>query len=248
MVHSNRFIYLCPMPMIFEKEMNGARLGVWHIVETEASLRKVCRAVPDDIVIVDSYKNESRRKQWLACRAMLGQMLRLGSVKVCYDEHGKPSLEGFGGQISFSHTREYAAVIINQNGPAGIDIEKIGPRIERVKEKFLQEGELENIRYRMEKNRDGLNDREGKECGGKGNPHTELLYIHWCGKEALYKFYGKPSVDLKNDIYIIPFDYFCNSQATFQARVVFEESVEIHDLGFEKIGDHVIVYTIAKLS
>jgi|GEM_PF-611209 phosphopantetheinyl transferase len=274
------------MPLIFEKEVNGASLGVWHIVETEACLRKVCRAVPDDILIVDSFLNESRRKQWLACRAMLGQMLRLGSVKVCYDEHGKPSLDGFRGQISFSHTREYAAVMINVNGPAGIDIEKISPRIERVAERFLQDGELENIRMmeereekrdgdreekrdeereekrdgdreekrdeEREEKRDG--DREEKRDGdreenrdeGRKNPHTELLYIHWCSKEALYKFYGKPTVDLKNDIYLIPFDYFCNSQATFQARVVFGENVEIHDLGFERIEDHVLVYTIAK--
>ena len=153
------------MPLIFEKEVNGASLGVWHIVETEACLRKVCRAVPDDILIVDSFLNESRRKQWLACRAMLGQMLRLGSVKVCYDEHGKPSLDGFRGQISFSHTREYAAVMINVNGPAGIDIEKISPRIERVAERFLQDGELENIRM--------MEEREEKRNGGREEKRDE---------------------------------------------------------------------------
>ncbi len=234
------------MPQIFEKEVNGASLGVWHIVETEACLRKVCRAVPDDILIVDSFLNESRRKQWLACRAMLGQMLGLVSVKVCYDEHGKPSLDGFRGQISFSHTREYAAVMINENGPAGIDIEKTSPRIERVAKRFLQDGELENIRMMEEREEKRDGEREENREEGRKNPHTELLYIHWCSKEALYKLYGKPTVDLKNDIYLIPFDYFCNSQATFQAKVVIGESVEIHDLGFERIEDHVLVYTIAR--
>jgi 4'-phosphopantetheinyl transferase len=237
------------MPLIFEKKLDGACLGVWHIVETEDLLRKFCRAVPEDIIIVDSYKNESRRKQWFACRLLLGQLLHLDRVKVCYNEHGKPSLEGFGGEISISHTRDYAAVLINENGAAGIDIEKISPRIERIADRFLQEGELVLIgKYRETRHEpsEDCNNREGEGLPVQGNPHTELLYIHWCSKEALYKFYGKPSVDLKNDIYIIPFDYFCNSQATFQARVVIEESVEIHDLEFERIEDHVLVYTLAK--
>ena len=237
------------MPLIFEKKLDGACLGVWHIAETEDLLCKVCRAVPEDIIIADSYKNESRRKQWFACRALLGHLLHLDSVKVCYDEHGKPSLEGFGGEISISHTREYAAVLINENGPAGIDIEKISPRIERIAARFLQEGELEHIGSWPGKRNEKPDDSIYPEETGlrvQGNPHTELLYIHWCSKEALYKFYGKPSVDLKNDIYIIPFDYFCNSQATFHARVVIGESVEIHDLEFERIEDHVLVYTLAK--
>jgi len=237
------------MPLVFEKKLKGAQLGVWHITEPEDFLRKRSKAVSGDMAIADSFKNESRRKQWFACRALLGQLLQLDPVKICYDEHGKPYLEGFGGEISFSHTRDYAAVLINENGPAGIDIEKISPRIERIAGRFLQEGELVQIgKYQETQHKppEDSNNREGEGPPVQGNPPTELLYIHWCSKEALYKFYGKPSVDLKNDIYIIPFDYFCNSQATFQARVVIGESVEIHDLEFERIEDHVLVYTLAK--
>lgn len=236
------------MPLIFEKILPSARLGVWHILESEADLLHTSRAVPEDLKVLHSYKNESRRKQWLACRTLIAEMLHLESVNVSYDEHGKPSLNGFSGQISFSHTTEYAAALINEHGPAGIDIEKLKPRIERVADRFLQEAEMDHIRQLAENrmSRDPchmiLKDGDKTEC----HPQTELLYLYWSSKEALYKFYGKPSVDLKNDIYISAFDYFCNSEATFAARVNFPEGAKNHELRFERIGDHMLVYTLSK--
>ncbi|MCX6283870.1 MAG: 4'-phosphopantetheinyl transferase superfamily protein [Bacteroidetes bacterium] len=234
--------------MIFEKNLSGARLGVWHIIESEDFLRFNSRAFPEDIATVDSYKNESRRKQWLACRALIARMLHLEAVKITYDGYGKPSLNGFQGYISFSHTREYAAVLINENDPAGIDIEKLTSRIHRVADRFLQPDELEHIKRLAGKMVTGERcqltqaDSDNTEC----HPQTELLYLYWCAKEALYKFYGKPDVDLKNDIHISPFDYFCISQDTFAARVNFQEGAKDHELQFERIGDHMLVYTFSK--
>jgi len=232
------------MPLVLEKLLPSGCLGVWHILETEEALRNEARAFHDDIAEADSFKNESRRKQWLACRALLSHLLQLPFVKVCYDVHGKPSLEGYDGNISFSHTGEYAAVLVNQEGPAGVDIEKLAPRIERVANRFLQEDELMHIGMTAERQMIKISPDAGSPP--RCHPHTELLYLYWCTKEALYKFYGKPSLDLKNDIYIVAFDYFCSTQATFTARVNLPEGVENHELQFEKIEDHMLVYTLFK--
>ncbi|MCX6287059.1 MAG: 4'-phosphopantetheinyl transferase superfamily protein [Bacteroidetes bacterium] len=232
------------MPLIFEKILPFARLGIWNILEDEAFLRTAAMAIPEDLEVVDTYKNESRRKQWFACRALLAHLLQLPSVNIRYDEFGKPSLEGFSGHISLSHTSEYAAVLVDHKCPAGIDIEKLKPRIERVAARFLQEEELVHIRQMAKRQLDEISRDEWTE--GQCHPQTELLYLYWCSKEALYKFYGKPSVDLKNDIYIGAFDYFCNSQATFAARVRVPEGVGSHDLQFKRIGDHMLVYTLSK--
>ena len=232
------------MPLIFEKIMPAARLGIWHILENEPGLRVAARAVPEDIKIVDAYNNESRRKQWLACRALLAQLLQLSSVKVQYDQLGKPSLKGFTGHISLSHTADYAAVLVDENEPAGIDIEKLKPRIERVADRFLRKEELEHIRKLAERQ---LHEQRTKAVSEqKYHPLTELLYLYWCSKEALYKVYGSPLVDLKNDIHIRAFDYFCSSKTTFAARVNIPEGVEDHELQFEKIEDHMIVFTLSK--
>jgi len=232
------------MPLIFEKKPPSSRIGVWHILETEIELKAASRIAPEDLEIAETWKNESRRKQWFACRALLAHLLGLPSVKISYDEHQKPSLDNFSGHISFSHTTEYAAVLVNENDRAGIDIEKLGPRIERVADRFLQEDELKHISEAAEQQlkKTGLNAGAQGQC----HPHTELLYLYWCSKEVLYKYYGKPSIDLKNDIHISPFDYFCNSQATFAAMVNVPEGVANHELRFERIGDHMFVYTLSK--
>ena len=251
------------MPLIFEKTSPASCLGVWHILETESELRIASRVLPEELRVIDTWKNESRRKQWLACRALLAQLLQLTIVRVRYDGHGKPSLTDFNGHISFSHTRDYAAVLVDENRPAGIDIETLKPRIVRVAERFLQTGELEHIVKLAKGYRDdrdagcGMIGMQDAGCGmrdehvGAGNegecdPQTELLYVYWCAKEALYKFYGSPSLDLKNDIYIIAFDYFCTSQASFHARVTIREGVEDHELRFGRIRDHMFVYTSSK--
>lgn len=225
------------MPLIVDKELPGARLGVWRIGEDETELKTMAPLPPEDIELAASWKNESRRKQWLCCRAIISRLSGLSPVKVSYDEHGKPSLHGFKGQISITHTSTYAAVLLSEKESAGLDIEQLSPRLERVAGRFLQDEELEYVsrvtcHVPCEENRPGT--------------YTELLGIYWSAKEALYKFYGKPSVDLKNDIYIIPFDYFCNSQATFEARVKTPEGVQNHELRFERIDDHVLVYTLSK--
>ena len=73
--------------------------------------------------------------------------------------------------ISLSHSGEYAAAIVSDRGTVGIDIEKRGPRILRVAERFMTPGELENAR---------------------GEYFQDKLYIHWCTKEAVYKMLGDP--------------------------------------------------------
>ena len=267
------------MPLIFEKTLPHSRLGVWEIKETEEELRSASRVVPGDLEVLASWKNESRRKQWLACRVLLSNLLQPESVKIDYSEHGKPSLNGFPGHISFSHTTEYAAVMVDEKACCGIDIELIRPRILRVENRFLQDEELEEINEmertgkrepvigRCERN---VHDDHGAGLGkhqsaednrvdgpaalvgpdsrnpGNCDPHTELLYIYWCSKEALYKLYGNLSLDLKNDIRIVSFDYFCRSQATFAARVNLTEGVKYHELQFERIGDHMLVYTLSE--
>ena len=228
------------MPLIFERQLPCIRLGVWQILEDEAELRSAASADQSDEKTVRTFKNESRRKQWYACRALLKQLLCLERVKVDYDIHGKPSLKGFTGQVSFSHTREYAAVIVNEQGATGIDIEKISPRIHKVASRFLQDEELDHL---------SSNHRPQPPTPNPQPPipnpyNTDLLYIYWSAKEALYKYYGKPTIDLKNDIHIRAFDYFCSSQATFSASVNAENSVRDHELRFERVGDHMLVYTL----
>ena len=52
-----------------------SRLGVWQITESEEELRKLCSVPSDELEEISYIRNEYRRKQKLAVRALLEALL-----------------------------------------------------------------------------------------------------------------------------------------------------------------------------
>jgi len=199
------------------------RIGLWHITEPEKDLRSLIVLNPFDEKLFERMKNEKRRKQWLAYRVLLQQLWKEIPIEIVYDRFGKPGVSNIENMtFSASHSGEYAAVIAGLGFQVGIDIEKITPRLLRVKERFLSEGELNDI----------------------GPSHDlDKLSIYWCGKEALYKVYGRPEVDLRNDIYIHSFEYICNTSGYCRASLTCPEIIKEFTLCYKKLGDYMLAYT-----
>jgi 4'-phosphopantetheinyl transferase len=162
--------------------------GVWHILETTDWFLEHVHLSEAETAHFHSIRNETVRKQWLACRMILSGLLPEENREILYNTHGKPFLQDQRLHISLSHSGEFAAVIVSDQAPVGIDIEKEGPRILRVAGRFMTPGELENA---------------------NGEHFREKLYIHWCAKEAVYKMLGDPDLNLFCDIILEPFDYLC---------------------------------------
>ena len=210
------------MPSIFSEIVTpDISLNVWRIDEKTEDLRaKVILDIEEENYF-NSFGNENRKKQWLGYRILLKHLLKTNSVKIRYDEYGKPFIPGSPCNFSVSHSGDYAAAIISTQAKVGIDIEKIGARIERVKERFLSEEELENI----------------------GNDQRlEKLHLCWGAKESLYKLYGKPNIDFKTDIALEQFDYLCIGRGIFHARMNLPEGAGSYTLRYQKIEEYMLVY------
>ena len=122
--------------------------------------------------------------------------------------------------ISVSHTDDLAAVIMSRKGKVGIDLEKVRPRIGKVKDKFLNAFEIELL-------------EKGREL--------EQMTVAWCAKEALYKFYGVRNLDFREQMIVeIPI----NAGMTFNAEIRFEVNREKYTLYSRMIGDCVLVYLL----
>ena len=188
--------------------------AVWHITETVDELLTIVQPDEEDRLTCESFKNNQRKKQWLACRALLSHLLSPMPVKLFYDQSGKPLLISGTHHISVSHAGDYAAAVISGYGKVGIDIEYILPRIERVKERFMNNDELASL---------------------SSSPTLEQLYYYWCCKEALYKLHGSHSVDFRNDIRIKPIDYLCATKGTGKATLVFGSEFDEYSVYCEKI-------------
>jgi 4'-phosphopantetheinyl transferase len=198
----------------------GIHAGTWQITETAGELLSLIHLNNSETALYASFRHELRKKQWLAYRALLKQMLEPMPTNLSYDLNVKPFLDSGTHHISVSHAGDYAAVVYSEHAAVGIDIEKMKDRVERIKERFLQKDELDSL-----------------------SPANRLeeLYVFWGGKEALYKMHGKPGVDFRNDIHIHPFDYLCNTNQHCKATLSISGRAIDHTLFFQKIEDYMLV-------
>ena len=142
-----------------------------------------------------SRKTEQRKKELLGSRYLLYKALGKQS-KVSYTPEGKPYLNMQDAHISISHSKDYVCVAIHPEHEVGIDIECIGTKMKRVKERFLHPTELHDLQS-----------------------DTDCLkaHLYWSGKEAIYKIAGKDAVDFRASIHIKPFeisDQYATAHAT----------------------------------
>jgi len=160
--------------------------------------------------------NLSRNQQWLAGRAAL-DALDVDVEALRKDDYGKPWIQGSNGHVSLSHCKSYAAAIKSQN-PVGIDIEEITPRIERIAPRFVHESEWAFI---------------------SEDDRLKCLYILWSAKEALYKLYGKKSVDFKHHMIAKPFEI--SSSGVFYMEFLKNTSM-LYVMQYEVYDNHTLVW------
>ena len=175
------------MPVIYNKEIDGHTiLSVWKIEETEEELFSALQFRQHELDFLASLSGSKRLLHWLSTRVLLRTMLNTAEYIDCrIDAHGKPYLVNSDYSISLSHSYDYASVMIGKNKSVGVDIEQVKTKIHRIQQKFLSVLELETL---------GVKD------------HTQGLYICWCVKEAVYKWYGKKGLEFRKHIRIQPFD------------------------------------------
>jgi phosphopantetheinyl transferase len=138
---------------------------------------------------------ENRKCEWLAVRVLLKDLLK-EEKKILYHPSGKPYLSDNSYHISISHTKGYAAVILNKKKEVAIDIEKIAPRIENIRSRFVNEKEEKAL--------------------SKENERIHLL-LYWSAKESIFKILDNENIDFKSQLHTCPFDPVVNEWADFKA-------------------------------
>ncbi|MCD7977425.1 MAG: 4'-phosphopantetheinyl transferase superfamily protein [Tannerellaceae bacterium] len=170
------------MPLLF-KHTHPVR-GVWKLEETVEELAGMLSNKEWYTPFLESKAAEKRKKEWLACRVLLRELAG-EELKVDYQANGAPYVPGSTLQISFSHTKDYVAVILS-DVPVAIDIEYTGDRIRKIRSKFMNPEEEAAL--------DPLHE-------------TTHLLLHWCAKETLFKLIRQEEVDFRKHLHIQPFPY-----------------------------------------
>lgn len=144
---------------------NDVNLGIWAIEETVEQLFEQYPHLKDLKVYLDEkYKNEGRKKEILAVRALLYEMTHEESSKcISHEPSGKPLLKGY--FISISHTKGYAAVIMSKTRNVAVDIEYVSDRVSKIVDKFIRSDEDSST--------------------------IEVQLKNWCAKETVYKYFSE---------------------------------------------------------
>ncbi|MBD0404444.1 4'-phosphopantetheinyl transferase superfamily protein [Flammeovirga sp. EKP202] len=154
---------------------------VWAIEESEEELLAFLENTNCNF---EHIKNQKVRLESIAARVALQHLLEDSPVDfkgIKKEESGKPSLINDEYGISLSHSKGFAAAIIDRSQKnIGIDIENIQPKVLRLIPRFANDEELAFAQNHEE---DPAN-------------ATQI----WTIKEAIYKAFGKLNIEFKSQI------------------------------------------------
>ena len=174
------------MPLFYKKDINPTTsLAIWKIEEPEAFFL-------DYVPLKSTITHPHKRLQHLAGRYLLQYLypdFPISFIQIA--DTRKPYLENEKYHFSISHCGDYAAAIVSSTVRTGIDIELVRPTVAKIAHKFLHPEEINQL----------LGVAINSPMGNMAQIQTILLpkltelTVHWCAKEAIFKWWGLGDVD-----------------------------------------------------
>lgn len=199
----------------------GVSLGLWQMDESPEQLFDLYpHLLPYRSSLDDKYKNDGRKLEFLAIRALMYEMLRVNGASkgllshagdFTHNGQGKPLFRGY--HVSISHTKGYAALILSKKSEVAVDIEYMSDRVERIASKFL----------RKDERADSLDSK----------------LVHWCAKETVFKLFSEENL-LFEEMRVRPFD----TMSDWACDVENLKSGKTARVDFELAMDFVLTYSM----
>ncbi|MDO6742978.1 4'-phosphopantetheinyl transferase superfamily protein [Tenacibaculum soleae] len=190
---------------------------IWKIEESFEDLADGITLTQRSSDRLNNMKSDLHRRGFLSVRHLLNKV-GYTDADLVYDEFGKPHLKD-GKFISITHSFTFSGIIISDDKPVGIDIEKQRDKILKIAHKFTP---IEA--YKSIANHDAL---------------VSKLTIVWGAKESLYKIYGKKKLLFLNHIYIEDFSFETNETT---GKILYEGVTDEYKIHFLETEGFTCVY------
>jgi 4'-phosphopantetheinyl transferase EntD len=203
-------------------------LGVWKIDETLDELIKLGSAHNKALVLgVNTMKSESRKKEYITVRLLLRQLMQ-EDVDIEYKPNGSPYLSNGKYNVSISHTKGYAAIVLSDKTNQGIDIEYISPRAYNLRKHFLNREELAFV--------DALT------LNAADDIYNNVATLLWCAKESAYKALGCENVNFSEHLHVLPFE-ITGRKGVFNLKECKSPNNKVFNLNYEITDDYILTWT-----
>lgn len=170
------------MAITFISRDERTAVFLWQI-EDDADYLLQCAALsPQEEQQYRAFRAESRKKQWLAVRALANKALGEKAV-ISYTSSGRPVLDSSSQFISISHSNKYAAIALGDDPRLGVDVESLTRKYSQIRHKYVSDADADAF----------------KEVG---MDEKLFLPIVWSVKEAAFKAAHYADVDFIRDIVV----------------------------------------------
>ena len=193
-------------------------MGIWKITETRDELLNMLSSTNQEKAhhYLSNIKSNRRTLEWLSSRLLL-QLLTNDDKTIEHTDQGQPFLVDNSFQISISHSKDYAVVLLHKYKKVGVDIENYSQRILKVEKRFISETEYIDP-----------------------NQRTLHLILHWCAKETLYKLMNSTEIVFKKHLHIEPFQI--QEEGIMNAYETFTENKSSYSINYEVKDDFVLAW------
>ncbi|MBN1927646.1 MAG: 4'-phosphopantetheinyl transferase superfamily protein [Prolixibacteraceae bacterium] len=205
------------MPLLINQYESSFRIALWKLTEDLDFFENKAHMTPYDIEIYSKITNTLRKKEWLAVRVMLYDVLGFWP-NITYIETGKPIINNHTRHLSISHSKEMVGILLCTSPYAGVDIEKNTRNIDKILTRFLSSDELFNV---------------------EKNPTNKNKIIHWCAKEAIFKSVNTQNIEFSKQIKILE----VNDDGSLKGMYTCPNETICYDLQYREIDEHIVVWT-----
>ncbi len=209
------------MPLDFHKSTETFQLGIWKLEESLDELHHMLQLSEDDLRTLKNFKSEYRKREWLTVRVLVKTLLKSAEFNIAYHKNGKPLLVNSHFSISISHTKNFVAVLLTEHEAAGIDLETIQPRIEKIAKRFITPEEEQFI---------------------TADKKINYQHVIWGTKETLFKIYAKGELNFLDNLHVEKFQLKKSGELT--AKIQKDSFQKKYTVFYEKLNDLMLVYAI----
>jgi phosphopantetheinyl transferase len=197
------------MPIFYQQDIDDStRLGIWKIEEEE-------KFFSEQVPLQREITHPHKRLQHLAGRFLLKHLFAdfpIELIKIA--DTKKPFLEDEAYHFSISHCDDYAAAIVSSRERVGVDVEIPRFKIDRIKDKFLNEAEMVFLHSSFS---------------------IAQLTLMWCCKEAVYKWWSYGGVDFSEKIRLQPFELQPSGQLSVEFLLGDKNDLHLQYKIFDKL-------------
>ena len=209
------------MPQIFSTSLHpSGNLLLWQAEEESDWFKEQLNLVPSLWVEYESLTNEVIKHRWLASRFAVQQVSQQTPLELFKDQAGRPYLGVERKPLSLSHCEGFVAAIY-ADVSVGIDVERISSRVQKIKNYFMQDEELDLL---------------GEE--------NEALILAWSAKESIYKWFGEKYLGYKSQLCIRSIDFMGQAM---EIEINTKDHNLIQPVFFRQDSEKVLTWTVGDI-